>query len=200
MSQDSVAAPELIVIAGPNGAGKSTTAPVLLPGVLSVTTFVNADVIAQGLAGYSPESVALEAGRIMLERLRSLADQRRNFAFETTLASRSYGSWISALQSSGYRARLVFIWLSSPEVAVQRVQERVKAGGHHVDPDTIIRRYERGLRNFFQIYRRIADDWRMYNNSTTASPRLIASGKKSQVRRVADKELWARLTKVYEND
>jgi predicted ABC-type ATPase len=200
MSQDSAAAPELIVIAGPNGAGKSTTAPVLLQGLLSVTTFVNADVIAQGLAGFSPESAALEAGRIMLERLRSLADQRRNFAFETTLASRSYGRWISDLQSTGYRSRLVFIWLSSPDVAVQRVQARVKAGGHHVDPDTVIRRYERGLSNFFQIYRPIAYDWRMYNNSTTSSPRLIASGKKSQVKRVADKELWARLTKAYGND
>jgi predicted ABC-type ATPase len=200
MSQVPARSPELIVIAGPNGAGKSTTAPVLLRGVLSVTTFVNADVIAQGLAGFSPESAAIEAGRIMLERLRSLADRRRNFAFETTLASRSYGPWLSELQSIGYRARLVFIWLSSPDVAVQRVQTRVDAGGHHVDTDTVIRRYERGLRNFFQIYKQIADDWRMYNNSTTASPRLIASGKKSLVKRVADKELWARLTKAYEND
>ncbi|XWK86374.1 MAG: zeta toxin family protein [Phormidium sp.] len=110
--------PNLIVIAGPNGAGKSTVAPALLQGILRVNEFVNADAIAQGLSAFAPERVAFQAGRIMLERLQQLANQQVNFAFETTLASRTFAPWIANLQQTGYLFNLIFMWLPSAEIAI----------------------------------------------------------------------------------
>ncbi|MBD3562297.1 AAA family ATPase, partial [Planktothrix sp. FACHB-1355] len=133
--------PNLIVIAGPNGAGKSTVAPILLQETLGVNEFVNADAIAQGLSAFAPEAVAFQAGRIMLERLQQLANQRANFAFETTLASRTFAPWIANLRQAGYVFYLLFLWLPSPEVAIARVQQRVREGGHNVPEETIRRRY-----------------------------------------------------------
>jgi predicted ABC-type ATPase len=144
--------PDVVMLAGPNGAGKSTAAPALLRDILSVNEFVNADVIAQGLSAFEPERAAPAAGRIMLARLRELARQRESFAFETTLASRSFAPWIAGLKSEGgYKFRLVFLWLPSPEAAVARVAERVRAGGHDVPEATIRRRYAAGLKNFFTL-------------------------------------------------
>lgn len=130
--------PNVIVLAGPNGAGKTTSARTLLAETLSMTTFVNADVIAQGLAGFDPDSVVVEASRIMLERLRTLAGQRVNFAFETTLAARTYASWLRSLQDNGYTVHLEYFWLVSADLAVARVAQRVREGGHNV-PETMIR-------------------------------------------------------------
>lgn len=124
------AAPELVVLAGPNGAGKSTLAPWLLRDGWGIRDFVNADEIAKGLSGFHPESVALQAGRLMWERLEELAASRQSFAFETTLASRTYAPWITKRRNEGYQTRLVFIWLPSAEFAIQRVTDRVRAGGH----------------------------------------------------------------------
>jgi predicted ABC-type ATPase len=137
--------PHVIVIAGPNGAGKSTTAPMLLKGTLGVTEFVNADVIAQGLSAFQPESAAFHAGRVMLERLHYLAKERVDFAFETTLASRSFAPWIAKLKQSGYTFHLVFLWLPSADFAVARVAERVRMGGHDVPEETIWRRDNKGI-------------------------------------------------------
>jgi predicted ABC-type ATPase len=120
--------PNIIVIAGPNGAGKSTTAPVLLKETFATTEFVNADVIAQGLSGFAPENVALEAGRVMLGHLHHLASERKSFAFETTLASRSFAPWIRKEKDKGYRFILIFLYLHSADLAVQRVKERVQVG------------------------------------------------------------------------
>jgi len=142
--------PNLVVLAGPNGAGKSTAAPALLQGTLGVTEFVNADVIAQGLSAFDPDRVALAAGRIMLRRLQELARQGVSFAFETTLASRSFAPWIRELARTGYLFHLVFLWLPSADFAVQRVANRVRLGGHDVPEMTIRRRYHLGLYNFFQ--------------------------------------------------
>lgn len=169
--------PNLIVIAGPNGAGKSTVAPALLQGTLRVNEFVNADAIAQGLSAFAPERVAFQAGRIMLERLQQLANQRVNFAFETTLASRTFAPWIGNLQQTGYLFNLIFLWLPSAEMAIARVQQRVTQGGHNVPEETIKRRYNSGIRNFFQLYRPLADNWRFYDNSNPLEIRLIASGR-----------------------
>jgi predicted ABC-type ATPase len=129
------AKPHVIVVAGPNGAGKSTAAPRLLRDALSVREFVNADTIAAGLSAFRPESVAIAAGRIMLARMRVLAAAREDFAFETTLASRSFAPWLAGLQSGGYHVHLLFLWLRSPELAVSRVAERVRLGGHDVPAD-----------------------------------------------------------------
>jgi predicted ABC-type ATPase len=125
----------VVVLSGPNGAGKSTAAPSLLKGRLSVDQFVNADEIARGLAGFAPETAAIPAGRIMLTRLRELAAARADFAFESTLASRSFARWLESLTSGGYRFHLVFLWLPSADLAVARVRDRVRQGGHDV-PET----------------------------------------------------------------
>jgi predicted ABC-type ATPase len=167
--------PHVIVIAGPNGAGKSTTAPKLLKEMLGVTEFVNADTIAEGLSAFNPEGAAFEAGRIMLRRLHSLADEQRDFAFETTLATRSYARWLKKLRDQGYTVHLFFFWLPSPEYAIARVAERVRMGGHNVPEETIRRRYQAGLRNFFDMYRHLADSWYMFDNSAPGMPLLIAS-------------------------
>jgi predicted ABC-type ATPase len=154
--------PHVIVIAGPNGAGKSTAAPALLHGLLGIEHFVNADVIARGLSAFDPESVAIQAGRIMLERLRGLASHNEDFAFETTLASRSFAPWIAGLRrEQGYRCLVFYLWVPAPEVSVARVDQRVSEGGHFVPPGVVARRYLGGIRNFFELYRPIADEWRI---------------------------------------
>src|SRR6267143_1221682 len=155
--------PQLIVIAGPNGAGKTTLAPFLLRDTLGILEYVNADPIALGLSGFDPASVAFEAGRVMLQRLHELAAQRKTFAFESTLAAKSYAGWIQKLQSDGYKFQLLFLWLRSPDLAVQRVRERVRAGGHDVAEQVIRRRYAAGLRNFSKLYQPLANTWGVYD-------------------------------------
>jgi predicted ABC-type ATPase len=182
--------PHLIVIAGPNGAGKSTTAPSLLKGTLEVTEFVNADLIAQGLSGFQPEGAAFHAGRVMLERIHYLAKKRVDFAFETTLASRTFAPWISDLCKTGYFFQLVFLWLPDDEFAIARVAERVRMGGHNVPEETIRRRYHAGIRNFFHLYQALTDKWRLYNNSDPSGPRLIASGSGKNCDMIHDIEIW----------
>jgi predicted ABC-type ATPase len=182
--------PHVIVIAGPNGAGKSTTAPMLLKGTLGVTEFVNADVIAQGLSAFQPERAAFHAGRVMLERLHYLAKERVDFAFETTLASRSFAPWIAKLKQSGYTFHLVFLWLPSADYAVARVAERVRMGGHDVPEETIRRRYNKGIENFFQLYRSMADTWRMYDNSEPSWPRIVADGRNDTNETIYDPKTW----------
>jgi predicted ABC-type ATPase len=182
--------PHVILLGGPNGAGKSTSAPSLLPGLLQVTEFVNADVIAQGLSAFHPEGVALQAGRIMLERIEELAEAKANFAFETTLASRTFAPRLQALRKAGYIVHLVFLWLPSADMAIARVADRARAGGHSVPEKTIRRRYEAGLRNFFTLYRPLADYWYVYDNSSIAAARLIARGKIDSETLILDHPMW----------
>ncbi len=182
--------PSVVVLAGPNGAGKSTVAPELLRGTLLVDEFVNPDVIAQGLSGFAPAGVALHAARMMLERLRELASLRASFAFETTLASRSYLPWLRELSVSGYAIHLVYVWLPTANLAVQRVAERVRMGGHDVPDFVIRRRYTAGLRNFRVLYRPVATSWRVYDNATAAGPRLVASRVPGRRTRIALPAVW----------
>lgn len=184
------ASPVVVIIAGPNGAGKSTAAPKVLQGALGVTEFVNADEIARGLSGFNPEGVAIAAGRVMLSRLRDLAEQRVSFAFETTLASRSVAPWLKRLAESGYMVHLVFFWLPSADVAIARVAQRVGTGGHHVPAADVRRRYERGLRNFFALYRHFATTWRLYDSSTR-EPHLVAARLDLKGIEVYDQNVWA---------
>jgi predicted ABC-type ATPase len=183
--------PKVIVIAGPNGAGKSTATPQLLHGTLAVSEFVNADVIARGLAAFNPESVAMQAGRVMLTRLDELAKERASFAFETTLASRTFAHWIRELKTNGYVFHLVYLWLPSPELAISRVQQRVLQKGHHVPDEIVRRRYLRGLENFFSLYRPLATTWRMYYSIGLTGPKLIADGDQQLGERVVENDLWA---------
>jgi len=134
----------------------------------------------------------------MLDRLHDLAHRKMSFAFETTLSSRSFAPWISELLKDGWEFHLVFLWLSSADLAVQRVGDRVKLGGHDVPEEVIRRRYKAGLRNFFGIYQALAATWRIYDNSV-GSPRLIATGLRGTDKAVADKEIWERLSKEFGN-
>jgi predicted ABC-type ATPase len=162
--------PHVIVVAGPNGAGKSTAAPRLLRDAFEVREFVNADVIAAGISAFRPETVVIAAGRIMLARMRRLAQGRVDFAFETTLASRSFAPWLTGLQRTGYHVHLLFLWLRNAELAVSRVAERVRLGGHDVPAAIVQRRYRAGLLNFFRVYLPLADTWQLFDNSEVNRP------------------------------
>ena len=188
--------PQVIVIAGPNGAGKSTLAPHLLRDSFDLLEYVNADTIAQGLSAFNPESVAFEAGRVMIERLRSLADQQKSFAFESTLATRSYAPWLANLKQQGYRFHLLYLWLRNPELALYRVKERVQRGGHHVAEDIICRRYRRGIENFFGIYLPLADSWAVFDNSESDGPLLIAIGQGRAKTDIRQPEIWKEIKGV----
>lgn len=186
-------APSVIVLAGPNGAGKTTAAPYMLKGSLRVNEFVNSDTIAQGLSGFAPERAALTAGKIMLLRLRELARQRVSFAFETTLASRSFAPWFRSLIRDGYQLRVLFLWLPAEELAIRRVASRVRFGGHGLPEETIRRRYHRSLHNFLHLYRPLAATWRIYDNSVAGRPKLVASGSGRRTTRILAPGLWNRV-------
>ena len=145
--------PKIVILAGPNGAGKSTLAPKLLRDFLHLTEFVNADTVAAGLSAFGPAGVAIEAGRIVRNRLRELADEGASFSFETTLATRSFAPWLRELRVRRYEVHLVFVWLVTAELAVQRVNDRVRLGGHAIEEETVRRRYVRGVKNFHKLYR-----------------------------------------------
>jgi predicted ABC-type ATPase len=184
--------PSLILLGGPNGAGKSTVAPLLLRDELAVMEFVNADVIAERLSGRNSESVAIAAGRIMLRQIAAHLRRGIDFAFEGTLASRTLARFPREAHVRGYRVRLIFLWLEDPALAIARVRERVRSGGHDVPEDTIRRRYRRGIENFFTIYRPLADHWRFYDNSGMSVPRLIARGEAGRTVEVIDERTWRR--------
>src|SRR6202012_6122086 len=144
--------PNFYIIAGCNGAGKTTASYTILPEMLNCKEFVNADSIAAGLSPFNPESVAIEAGRIMLTRINELLDRGEDFAIETTLATKSYVSLIKKAQEADYSVKLVYFWLRSPQEAKDRVESRVRNGGHSIPEDVITRRYYRGLTNLFKLY------------------------------------------------
>jgi predicted ABC-type ATPase len=192
--------PQLVVIAGPNGAGKSTLAPSLLRDRFGPVEYVNADTIAQGLSAFRPESVAIEAGRVMLRRLHAMSARRESFAFETTLASRSYASWLAELRERGYEVHLLFLWLRSAELAVQRVRERVRLGGHDIQEVIIRRRYLRGAQNFFRLYRALSDAWVIYDNSNVATTFAIASGSRDASVTIFDEIAWREFTRLVDEN
>lgn len=165
----------MYIIAGCNGAGKTTASFTILPEMLNCREFVNADSIAAGLSPFNPESVAIEAGRLMLSRIRELMGTRVDFAFETTLATRSYVSLVRDAQRVGYKVTLLFIWLDSPETAIRRVADRVAKGGHSIPENTIERRYYRGIYNLINLYIPICDRWMLVDNETI-TPRPVAEG------------------------
>ena len=156
--------PILYIIAGPNGAGKTTASMNILPGLLDCKEFVNADEIAKGLSPFKPEEMAIQAGKLMLERIDNLLSRRISFAIETTLATRSYQKLVRQAQSLGYSVQLLFFWLESPKMACQRVAKRVSEGGHNIPMKVIYRRYWLGIHNLFKIFIPIVDYWAIYDN------------------------------------
>lgn len=180
--------PVVAILAGINGAGKTTASRHILTHALKIPVFVNADTIARGLNAFDVESEAAKAGRIMLEHLHELAAKRATFAFETTLSGRAYAPWLASLRGSGYEVKLFYYWLESADAAIARVAERVRSGGHHVPDETIRRRYRLSVQNFFRLYRPIADEWRVYDNSH-GQARLLAVGIEDR-EHVLDGDRW----------
>ena len=156
---------QLYIIAGCNGAGKTTASFTILPEVLNCKEFINADEIAKGLSPFQPESVAMQAGRIMLARMDELLQKGETFAFETTLATKSYKQKIEWAQANGYEVTLLFFWLDSPNMAKKRVAQRVAEGGHSIPSETIERRYHNGITNLFAIYINMVDICYIFDNS-----------------------------------
>lgn len=165
----------ILIIAGPNGVGKTTFAEDFLPNEADCPIFVNADLIAAGLAPFDPERAAIKAGRLMLEEIFDHVRKGESFAFETTLSGRGYARHIPVWRKQGFTVKLFFLRLTSPELAIARVAQRVKAGGHNVPEATIRRRFTAGLHNLEKIYKPIVDEWALYDNSF-ATPTLIEEG------------------------
>jgi predicted ABC-type ATPase len=162
-------------------------------------TYVNADIIAQGLSGFNPESAAIEAGRILLGRVHAPADQRASFAFESTLAGRSQGRLLRSWRQSGYLVHVVYFWLASADLAVARVAERVRLGGHRIPAVTIRQRYQRSIDNFFDLYRPIASSWEVYDNTQASPAQLVAHGDCTGVEVVLNSVVWDETQKARSN-
>ncbi|MBP3789096.1 MAG: zeta toxin family protein [Prevotella sp.] len=185
-------AKQLYIISGCNGAGKTTASYTVLPEILGCKEFVNADEIARGLSPFNPDSVAIEAGRLMLSRIKELLSRNESFSIETTLATRSYFRLIEKAHQQGYAVTLLFFWLKSPEQAIERVAERVAKGGHNIPRDIIVRRFYEGIDNLFKIYMPIVDTWVLVNNSET--PRsIVATGGKDQETVVRNNYLFSKI-------
>ena len=169
------ASKNILIIAGPNGAGKTTFARNYLLNEADYSTFINADMIAEGLNPFDPERAAFAAGRVMLRMIDEYVRRGESFAFETTLSGRTYARTIPEWQAEGYWVTLCFLRLPTPEMAVSRVRDRVREGGHHVDEEVVRRRFDAGWRNFQQLYRDIVDEWVLYDASQE-TPRIAKRG------------------------
>ncbi len=181
--------PNIYVIGGANGSGKTTVARLLLPSFSENFEYVNADEIASGLSPFNPESVAIRAGRLMLERLKILWESGVDFAFETTLAARTFVPFLRNCQATGYTINLIYFWLRTPELARQRVRRRVESGGHNIPDEIIRRRYERGRRNLIDLYLPLCNRWIIYDNSSS-SPIVIAASLNNQQPIIYQSQSW----------
>ena len=172
--------PKVLMLAGPNGAGKTTLARQFLPNEAQCPSFINADLIAAGLAPLEPETVAVRAGRLMLEEINERVRNRKSFAIETTLSGRAYVNKIKEWQELGYRVKLIFLSLPTADLDVARVAARVSQGGHHIPEDVIRRRFDSGLDNLEKLYQNLVDAWIVYDNSGV-EPRLVKWGQKPHI-------------------
>lgn len=170
----------LYIISGCNGAGKTTASYTVLPEILNCKEFVNADEIARGLSPFNPESVAIEAGRLMLQRIEFLLEKDTSFSIETTLSTKSYINLVRRAQEKGFSVRILFFWLNSPELAIRRVAERVAKGGHNIPEPIIRRRYTAGLKNLFNLFMDQVDYWDIYDNSDYPRKQIACGGKNAK--------------------
>ena len=185
--------PSLYIIAEPNGAGKTTFAKEFLPHDAKCENFVNADLIAGGLSPFSPEAAAMRASRLLLEQIRWLASKHSDFGFETTLSGVTYVSLLRKLRAQGYQIHLFFLWIPTVEVALARVADRVRRGGHDIPEKVVRRRFQKSIQNLFKLYRPLLDLWMLFDNSET-EPRLIAREEVGELR-VFDQKLFGKITK-----
>ena len=188
--------PKIYLIAGCNGAGKSTVSFTMLPEMLECKEFVNADNIAAGISPFQPESVSFEAGRVMLQRIEQLVKNRVDFAIETTLASRNYFVKVKDWQAKGFEVNLIYFWLNDPLLAIERISDRVKKGGHSVPYEIVIRRYYRGIKNLFNYFISNCDYWLVVDNSKE-SPEMISEGIKNVELEVFNEQIWAAIKEIY---
>jgi len=187
--------PNVYIVAGPNGAGKTTFAKEFLPSYADCTNFVNADLIAQGVSPLLPEAAAFRAGRLMLKEIELWAKRGEHFGFETTLSGRTQLNVMRDLSKRGYSVHLFFLWVPTVELALSRVSDRVRNGGHDVPSAIVRRRFERSTSNFLHLYRSLADSWILFDNSGEG-PNIIALEKDGKVR-IMEEELYRRITTRY---
>jgi predicted ABC-type ATPase len=185
----------LYIISGCNGAGKTTASYSVLPDMLNCREFVNADEIARGLSPFQQDKMAIQAGKIMLNRIQDLINQGVDFAFETTLATKSYVQLIRTAQDKGYQVTLLFFWLNSPKLAIERVEARVLSGGHNIPTDVILRRYDRGIENFSKLYAPICDFWMLIDNSEPPF-QIIAEGFKTTKILISNEFIYRQIVKT----
>ena len=188
----------LYIISGCNGAGKTTASYTVLPEILDCREYVNADEIAKGLSPFNPESVAIEAGRLMLERIDYLMTAVVSFSIETTLATKSYVNLVRRAHKQGYNVKLLFFWLESPEMAKLRVAERVAKGGHNIPEDVIERRYYAGIRNLFNLFMNEVDYWAIFMN-TKKPMTSIAVGGMAFEKHIIEVELYNKMVEIWQN-
>ena len=187
--------PRLYIISGCNGAGKTTASYSLLPEMLNCSEFVNSDEFAKSLSPFKPENAAIQASRYMLMKIRYLLKRRSDFAVETTLATRTLLKTVRMAQKEGYSITLLYFWLNSPELAIERVKARVESGGHNIPEETIIRRYHVGIDYFFHDYAPISDRWILADNSQ-APFRVIAEGSKQDVVNIRDEATYEKILAI----
>ena len=185
--------PNLYIIAGPNGSGKTTFADGFLPIYTDCKNFVNADNFAKGLSPYSPATVGLKAGRLVLKENQAYADKNSDFAFETTLSGKKYVSFLRDLKAKGYKIHLFFLWIPSVDLSLARIKDRVSRGGHNIPEPDVRRRFSRGISNFFELYEPLLDLWILFDNST-AKPHLIAKKEDGKLT-IEDEELYIKIKK-----
>ena len=185
----------LYIIAGPNGAGKTTASYTILPEIFHCKEFINADEIARGISPFNPDTVSIQAGRIMLKRFSELLERGETFAIETTLSLKSYVKFIKRAKEREYEITLLFLWLNSPELAMTRVKTRVKEGGHNIPAEVIERRYYTGLKNLFHLYIPIVNNWLLVDNSGEEF-QVIAEGSENETI-IKNKDIWSKLIQKY---
>ena len=187
---------KLYIIAGPNGAGKTTASYTILPEIFNCNEFVNADEIAKGISPFNPDKVAIQAGKIMLKRIDNLIANNITFALETTLSAKNFVKYIKRAKNQNYEIILLFLVLTSQELAIERVSVRVKEGGHNIPVETIRRRFENGLKNFFQIYKDIVDKWILADNSENEL-KYIAESSLNKIY-IQNEKKWNELKRSYD--